>query len=124
MKGESLEDRQSQAAAAKAAMLEKFKARPAPDPEKLAELRSREENRATRKQLAQIARKERLEAEKLEREAQKKREEEARIEAEFARQAAIDLARTEREAAEKGKLARQKSMLDAWANTRKRSAKG
>lgn len=117
------EDRASESAKAKEAMLAKFKARPAPDPVLLAERAAAAKEREERRELAEMARKERLEAEKIEREEKKKRDAEAAIEAEFARKAAEDLARLEQAALEKVLLAKQKAARDARYAARKARSK-
>ena len=120
MKGAlKFEDRLSEAAKAKQAMLEKFRARPAPDPAELAERAKLAEAKELKRQLAEIARKERVEADRIAKEEQKRRDIEAAAEAVFAEQAAADLARAERAASDKALLAQQKAARDARYAARK-----
>ena len=114
-----LEERLSDAQKAKQAMLEKYKSRAAPDPAKVAEDIARAKARDERRELAELMRKERLAAEIVAKEEAKRREAEEAIQRQLAEEAAADLARTERRAAEKALKAAQKEARDQRYAARK-----
>ena len=105
----SLEDRLSEAAKAKQAMLEKFRARPALDPAQVEEQKRREEARVQRQELAALMRKEKIETERAAKEERRKKAEEEAAEAAAKKQAAADLVRALRDAQERALQARQKA---------------
>ena len=116
---EKLEDRLSESQKAKQAMLEKFRARPAPDPAKIAEQVERAKARDERRALSEMMRKERIAAEIAAKEEAKRKEAEEAVNAQLAAEAAADIARAERRAAEKALKAQQKADRDARYAARK-----
>jgi len=125
----SFNDRREESAKAKQALLEKFRARATTDSDPEAAARRQEQierakAREERRALAEMVRLERIENERRAKqeaaeaariadEERKKREEEEAEERRWAAQAAADLARAERNSANKVLLARQKAALEA-----------